>query len=77
MSDHQDNPAEKVQPPCTIHRRVKYGQGFNRRQFMRMAAGTGAAVAATSFLPDEFIQAHAAPDLGRAADGGLRLLHAA
>ena len=66
-----------TQPPCTVHRRVKYGEGFDRREFMRMAAGTGAAVTATSFLPDEFVEAHAMPNFGQSGGNGMRLLQAA
>ncbi len=62
--------------PCTIHRKVKYGEGFDRRKFMQMAAGTGAAVAATGFLPDEFVQAHASPVTGK-INNGVKLLQAA
>ncbi len=48
---------------------------FDRRQFMKMAAGTGVACAATNLLPDEFIQAaNAAPDNPA---GGIRLLQSA
>ena len=77
MSDSPDISLDVTQPPCTMHRKVKYGDGFDRRAFMKMAAGTGAAVAATTFLPDEFVQAHAAPDLGKPGDRGVRLLQAA
>ncbi len=48
---------------------------FDRRQFMRMAAGTGVACATTNFLPGEFIRAaNAAPDT---PPGGIRLLQSA
>ncbi|MCP4594152.1 MAG: molybdopterin-dependent oxidoreductase [bacterium] len=48
---------------------------FDRRQFMKMAAGTGVACAATQLLPEEFIQAaNAAPD---SPAGGIRLLQSA
>jgi len=48
---------------------------FDRREFMKMAAGTGVACTATSFLPDEFIEAaNAAP---KSAPGGVRLLQSA
>ncbi len=66
---------EQAVQPCTIHRRVKYGEGFDRRAFMKMAAGTGAAVAATGFLPDEFVEANAAPTMDQG--GGIKLLQAA
>ncbi|MFQ5494989.1 MAG: molybdopterin-dependent oxidoreductase, partial [Phycisphaerae bacterium] len=62
---------------CTLHRAVKNGDRFDRRRFMKMAAGTGAAVAATGLLPDEFIAAQAAPDLATHADTGVKLLQAA
>ena len=68
---------EPPTPPCTIHRKVKYDRAFDRRGFMKMAAGTGAAVTATSFLPDEFIEAKAAPMLNDASAGGMKLLQAA
>ena len=68
---------EKGVPPCTIHRAVKNSAPFDRRKFMKMAAGTGAAVAATTMLPEEFIAAHAAPATGKANTKGLKLLQAA
>ncbi len=71
MSDRNAFP----QPPATIHRKVKHGS-FNRREFMKMAAGTGAAVAATAFLPSEFVQAQRFPGTGTVT-GGTRLLQAA
>ncbi|MFQ5500937.1 MAG: molybdopterin oxidoreductase family protein [Phycisphaerae bacterium] len=77
MSSTPDHPLDVTQPPCTIHRKVKYGENFDRREFMKMAAGTGAAVAATSFLPDEFVKAQAAPVLNPPGDKGMRLLQAA
>ncbi|MFQ5429529.1 MAG: molybdopterin oxidoreductase family protein [Phycisphaerae bacterium] len=77
MSDSTDTSLDVLQSPCTIHRRVKYGEGFDRRQFMKMAAGTGAAVAMTDFLPGEFVRAGAAPELNAAVDTGMRLLQAA
>jgi anaerobic selenocysteine-containing dehydrogenase len=66
-----------IQPPCTIHRKVKNEVPFNRREFMHMAAGTGAACAATSLLPGEFIEAQAATDLAHTTPGGVKLLQAA
>ncbi len=63
--------------PCTIHRQVKHEKPFDRRAFMQMAAGTGAAVAATGLLPDEFMEARAAPATGPAGDKGMKLLQAA
>ncbi len=69
---------EEADPvPCTIHRQVKNGSEFDRRAFMRMAAGTGAAVAAAPLLPDEFVQARAAPSTGVTTDKGMKLLQAA
>ena len=67
----------KDEPVCTIHRKVKYGEGFDRRAFMQMAAGTGAAVTMTGFLPGEFVESHASPDAGPADVKGMRLLQAA
>ncbi len=67
--------AEEV--PCTIHRVVKNGKAFDRRGFMKMAAGTGAAVAATSLLPEEFVEARAAAAPGQAGGTGVKLLQAA
>ncbi|MBI4585934.1 MAG: molybdopterin-dependent oxidoreductase [Planctomycetes bacterium] len=68
------------EPPCTIHREVKNGARFNRREFMKMAAGTGTLVAATAFLPEEFVQALAEPGLAapeQLAGHGTKLLQAA
>ncbi len=62
---------------CTIHRAVKHGMGFDRRAFMKMAAGTGAAVAATGFLPEEFIEARANPGVDQPLGTGVKLLQAA
>ena len=48
---------------------------FDRREFMKMAAGTGITCAATSLLPSEFIEAaHAAPTK---SPGGIQLLQSA
>jgi len=77
MSNTKEVRLDVAQPACTIHRKVKYGEGFDRRAFMKMAAGTGAAVAMTNFLPGEFVQAKAAPNLGQAAGSPMRLLQAA
>jgi len=65
------------QVPCTIHRQVKNGSRFDRRKFMKMAAGTGAAVTATSFLPDEFVVAKSAPNLAQAPGSRMKLLQSA
>jgi ferredoxin-nitrate reductase len=62
---------------CTIHRQVKNGKPFDRRAFMQMAAGTGAAVAATGLLPEEFVEARAAPSTGTKGDTSMKLLQAA
>ncbi len=62
--------------PLTIHRKVKNSGNFNRREFMKMAAGTGAAVAATNFLPLEYVQAMRAPGKSDLASG-TKLLQAA
>ncbi len=48
---------------------------FNRRQFMEMATGAGVACAATSMMPDEFVQAVAAAP--NKAPAGIELLQAA
>jgi anaerobic selenocysteine-containing dehydrogenase len=64
-------------PACTIHRQVKHGDDFDRRAFMKMAAGTGAAVAATGFLPSEFIEARAFPGEDQPLGTGVKLLQAA
>ncbi|MFQ5490252.1 MAG: molybdopterin oxidoreductase family protein [Phycisphaerae bacterium] len=78
MSTRDTKPSpQPEEPPCTIHRQVKNGKPFDRRQFLHMAAGTGAAVAATTLLPEEFIQAQAAPPTGQTAGGGVQLLQAA
>ncbi len=69
--------SDPKQTPCTIHRRVKYGEEFDRRSFMKMAAGTGTAVAMTTALPGEFVQANASPDLTAGQNTGVRLLQAA
>ena len=54
------------------HRRPTH---FDRRQFMQVAAGTGVVCAATSLLPDEFMEAaNAAPDN---PPGGIKLLQSA
>jgi len=68
---------EDPQAACTIHRAVKRGKAFDRRAFMRMATGTGAAVAATGFLPDEFMAARAVPRTMDQVDTGIKLLQAA
>ncbi|MCH7808081.1 MAG: molybdopterin-dependent oxidoreductase [Planctomycetes bacterium] len=68
-----DSPA----PVCTIHRMVKHGEGFDRRKFMKMAAGTGVAVAATSLLPEEFIEAQEVAKASAGAPKGIKLLQAA
>ncbi len=79
MSDNKltvlDDGVEQV--PCTIHRKVKYDKPFDRRAFMQMAAGTGVAVAATGMLPEEFIEAKAAPLPGASNGTGIKLLQAA
>ncbi len=66
-----------LETPCTIHRQVKNGKPFDRRAFIQMAAGTGAAVAATGLLPEEFMEARAAPATGHTGDTGMKLLQAA
>lgn len=74
---HRDLPiVDDTSTPWTLHRQVKNGAAFSRRDFMRMAAGTGAAVAATTLFPAEFIQARA---LGVTSDAaqGAKLLQAA
>ncbi len=54
------------------HRRPTH---FDRRQFMHVAAGTGVVCAATSLMPDEFMEAaNAAPD---SPPGGIKLLQSA
>ncbi len=79
MSDQKLNVLDESPPApeCTVHRRVKHGEGFDRRKFMKMAAGTGAAVAATSMLPEEFVEAAQMPDVGGADAKGVKLLQAA
>ncbi len=79
MRDENVSEATEEQPstPCTIHRLVKRGADFDRRSFMKMAAGTGAAVATTAMMPEEFIQAHAAPSLNGKTGKSLQLLQAA
>ncbi len=79
MSDERQNDVDSTRPTeaCTIHRAVKNSGNFDRRKFMQMAAGTGAAVAATTMLPEEFIEAKAAPAIGETANAGLKLLQAA
>ena len=62
---------------CTIHRAVKHGKAFDRREFVKMAAGTGVAVAATTLLGDEFVQAQDVAKTAPGADAGVRLLQAA
>ena len=55
--------------------RLRRPIAFDRRQFMEMAAGAGVACAATSLLPDEFVEAaDAAP---ATPPRGVRLLQAA
>jgi len=77
MSESTHNPSTTVvQPPWTLHRKVKNAP-FDRREFLKMAAGTGVAVAATALLPCEFMQARAAASAGQAGGGGMKLLQAA
>ncbi|MEZ6082927.1 MAG: twin-arginine translocation signal domain-containing protein, partial [Phycisphaerae bacterium] len=69
--------SDDSQTPCTVHRRVKHSRPFDRREFMKMAAGTGAAVTMSSLLPGEFVEATAAANTATQVDKGMQLLQAA
>lgn len=79
MSDHALDivASQEHAPACTFHRMVKHGGGFDRRAFLKMAAGTGTAVAATSLLPAEFMEARANPGTDQPLGTGVQLLQAA
>ncbi|RMF70948.1 MAG: hypothetical protein D6744_18700 [Planctomycetota bacterium] len=55
--------------------RRQFPVNFNRREFVKMAAGTGIVCAATSLFPDEFIEAANAEPA--ATPQGIRLLQSA
>lgn len=74
MSETRNDPALPPDvPPCTIHKLVK-NRPIERRDFLKMAATTGAAVTATTLFPLEYVRANALASEGTAT---TKLLQAA